>query len=189
LASTNVITPKIEAIVLIINLNLKIVLPLVLVGLLTQAVNAQVKQNRLRNTLTGAGYCLDIINDGNNNKLTMARCGNVPGQRWSLTASETNPQAYRLQTPLTGTDNCLATIDDGKNNKLTIAKCSDAPEQRWSIIPSKANPGYSGYSSLRNELTGADKCLKIINDGRNNKLTMAKCSNVAGQSWRITQTP
>ena len=166
-----------------------IVLPLVLVSLLAQEVNAQVKQNRLRNTLTGSSYCLDIINDGNNNKLTMARCGNAAGQRWSLTASETNPQAYRLQTPLTGTDNCLETIDDGKNNQLTIAKCNDAPGQLWSIIPSKANPGYSGYSSLRNELTGADKCLKIIKDSRNNKLTMAKCSSVAGQSWRITQTP
>ncbi len=166
-----------------------ICLPLVLVSLLAQEVNAQVKQNRLRNTLTGAGYCLDIINDGDNNKLTMARCANVAGQRWSLTASETNPQTYRLQTPLTGTDKCLATIDDGNNNRITIAQCSDAPGQLWSIIPSNANPGYSGYSSLRNELTGADKCLKVINDGRNNKLTMAKCSNVAGQSWRITKTP
>jgi Ricin-type beta-trefoil lectin domain len=166
-----------------------IVLPLILVSLLAQEVNAQVKQNRLRNTLTGTGSCLDIINDGDNNKLTMARCGNVSGQRWSLTASETNPQAYRLQTPFTGTGNCLATIDDGNNNRLTMAECSNAPGQLWSIIPSKANPGYSGYSSLRNELAGADKCLKIINDGRNNKLTMAKCSNVAGQSWRITRTP
>ena len=168
---------------------LAIVLPLILVSLLTQEVNAQVKQNRLRNTLTGSGYCLDIINDGDNNKLTMARCANVAGQRWSLTASDTNPQAYRLQTPLTGADNCLATIDDGINDRLTIAKCNDAPGQLWSVIPSNANPGYSGYSSLRNELAGADRCLKVINDGRNNKLTMAKCSKVAGQSWRITKTP
>ncbi|WP_310486934.1 RICIN domain-containing protein [Chamaesiphon sp. VAR_69_metabat_338] len=168
---------------------LAIVIPLVLVSLLAQEVNAQVKQNRLRNTLTGSSYCLDIINDGDNNKLTMARCANVSGQRWSLTASETNPQAYRLQTPFTGTGNCLATIDDGNNNRLTIAKCSNAPGQLWSITPSNANPGSSGYSNLRNELTGADKCLKIINDGRNNKLTMATCSNVAGQSWRITKTP
>jgi Ricin-type beta-trefoil lectin domain len=168
---------------------LTIVLPLILVSLLAQEVNAQVKQNRLRNTLTGTGSCLDIINDGDNNKLTMARCGNVAGQRWSLTASETNPQAYRLQTPFTGTGNCLATIDDGNSNRLTMAECSNAPGQLWSIIPSKANPGYSGYSSLRNELTGADKCLNIINNGRNNILTMSKCSNVSGQSWRITQTP
>lgn len=166
-----------------------IILPITLISLLANEVDAQVNQNRLRNTLTGSDYCLDIINDGDNNKLTMARCGNVAGQRWSLTASETNPQAYRLQTPLTGTNNCLATIDDGKNNRLTIAECSDIPGQLWSIIPSKANPGYSGYSSLRNELAGADKCLNIINNGRNNRLVMTKCSNVAGQRWQITKTP
>ena len=43
-------------------------LPIALVGLLAQEVNAQVEQNRLRNTLTGAGSCLDVINDGDNNK-------------------------------------------------------------------------------------------------------------------------
>ena len=46
---------------------LAIVLPIILVSLLAQEVNAQVKQNRLRNTLTGAGSCLDITNDGDNN--------------------------------------------------------------------------------------------------------------------------
>jgi len=50
---------------------LAIVLPITLIGLLAQEVNAQVSQNRLRNTLTGSGYCLDIINDGDNNQLTM----------------------------------------------------------------------------------------------------------------------
>lgn len=166
-----------------------IILSITLISLLAQEVNAQVSQNRLRNTLTGSGYCLDIINDGDNNQLTMARCGNVSGQRWSLTASETNPQVYRLQTPFTGTNNCLETIDDGKNNRLKMAQCSDNLGQLWSIIPSNANPGYSGYSSLRNDLAGADKCLNIINNGRNNRLTMTTCSNVAGQRWQITKTP
>ena len=41
--------------------NLIIILPIILVSLLAQDVNAQVKQNRLRNTLTGADTCLDII--------------------------------------------------------------------------------------------------------------------------------
>ena len=166
-----------------------IILPLVLLGLINQAVNAQVKQNRLRNTLTGANNCLDIINDGDNNQLTMARCSNVAGQRWSLTASEANPQAYRLQTPLTGAKNCLDIINDGKSDRVIMAQCSDAPSQLWSITPTNKNPGYSGYSLVRNELAGGDKCLNIIKDGRNNKLTMTKCNGVSGQSWKITKTP
>jgi Ricin-type beta-trefoil lectin domain len=166
-----------------------VVLPIILVSLLVDEVNAQVKQNRLRNTLTGADSCLDIIEDGKNNRLTMTKCANVAGQRWSITASEKNPQAYQLQTPFTGMDKCLNIINDGENNKVTMAKCDNIPGQLWSIMPSKTIPSPSGYYFLTNNLTGASNCLNVLNDGRNNRLTMAKCDNISGQSWRITQTP
>jgi Ricin-type beta-trefoil lectin domain len=166
-----------------------IILPTILVSLLAHEVNAQVKQNQLRNTLTGADNCLDIIEDGKNNRLTMAKCGNIAGQRWSMTSSETNPESYRLQTPFTGKDKCLNIIDDGENNKLIMAKCSKVAGQLWKVTPSKTTPGNSGYYFVTNALTGASNCLNVLNDGRNNKLTMAKCDNISGQSWRITRTP
>ncbi len=171
------------------NKSLIIVLPIILFGLLANEVSAQVKQNRLRNTLTGADTCLDIIEDGKNNRLTMTKCANVAGQRWSMTASEKNPESYRLQTPFTGMDKCLNIINDGENNKVTMAKCDSLPGQLWSVTPSKTLPGNSGYYFVKNALTGASNCLNVLNDGRNNKLTMAKCDNISGQSWRITSTP
>ncbi len=127
------------------NKSLIIVLPIFLFGLLANEVSAQVKQNRLRNTLTGADTCLDIIEDGKNNRLTMTKCANVAGQRWSMTASEKNPESYRLQTPFTGMDKCLNIINDGENNKVTMAKCDSLPGQLWSVTPSKTLPGNSGY--------------------------------------------
>jgi hypothetical protein len=36
--------------------------------------------------------------------------------------------------------------------------------------------------------TGADFCLDIINDGENDKPTMAPCGNFFGQLWGFTQT-
>jgi Ricin-type beta-trefoil lectin domain len=165
-----------------------VVLPIILTSILANEVNAQVKQNRLRNTLTGADSCLDIIEDGKSNRLTMAKCGNIAGQRWSMTGSEKNPQAYRLQTPLTGADSCLNLINDGENNKVTMAKCSNVPGQLWNVVPSKTIPGNSGYYFVTNALTGASNCLNVLNDGRNNQLTMAKCDNISGQSWKITST-
>jgi hypothetical protein len=168
--------------------NLIIALPIFLVSLLAQEVNAQVKQNRLRNTLTGADTCLDIIEDGKNNRLTMTKCANVAGQRWTMTASEKNPQAYQLKTPFTGIDKCLNIINDGENNKVTMAKCSNLSGQLWIVTPSKTLPGNSGYYFVTNALTGASNCLNVLNDGRNNQLTMAKCDNISGQSWRITST-
>jgi hypothetical protein len=166
-----------------------LVLPIILASLLANAVNAQVKQNRFRNTLTGADTCLDIVEDGKNNRLTMTKCANVAGQRWSMTATEKNPQAYQLQTPFTGMDKCLSITNDGANNKVTMAKCSNLPGQLWSVTPSKTIPGNSGYYFVTNALTGASNCLNVLNDGRNNRLTMAKCDNISGQSWRITSTP
>jgi Ricin-type beta-trefoil lectin domain len=164
-----------------------LVLAVISVSIIARGVNAQSEQNRVQNTLTGADRCLDIVRDGKNNRVTMAQCGNVAGQRWSLVASETNPQAYRLQTPFTGTNLCLGTSNDRQDNRVRMAACNNTPRQLWSIAPSKVNPNYSGYYQLRNMQTGENNCLEIISDGRNNRLRMAKCRNVPGQSWRITQ--
>jgi hypothetical protein len=83
----------------------------------------------------------------------------------------------------------LNIINDGVNDKLIMAKCGSLPGQLWSISPSKTIPTPSGYYFLTNDLTGANNCLNVLNDGRNNRLAMTKCNNISGQSWRITQTP
>jgi len=40
---------------------------------------------------------------------------------------------------------------------------------------------------LQTQFTGPDKCLDIINDGDNNKPTMAACGNFTGQMWKISK--
>jgi hypothetical protein len=40
---------------------------------------------RLRTAFTGQNTCLDIVNDGQNNKPTMADRGNFSGQMWRTT--------------------------------------------------------------------------------------------------------
>jgi adenylate cyclase len=49
---------------------------------------------RLWTLFTGQGKCLDIINDGENNKPIMAVCGNYTGQFWTMTPTE---QAGRVR--------------------------------------------------------------------------------------------
>ena len=39
---------------------------------------------QLRTMFTGQNKCLDIVNDGKNNRLQMADCGNYSGQFWSI---------------------------------------------------------------------------------------------------------
>jgi hypothetical protein len=143
---------------------------------------AQTPNYRLQTIFTGTNNCLDIINDGQNNKLTMAECGNFSGQYWRIIPSK-NAGHSRLQTMFTGTNKCLDIINDGRNNKLTMANCGDFSGQYWKILPSK-NPG---YSRLQTMFTGKNKCLDIINDGQNNKLTMANCGDFSGQYWQVTK--
>ena len=165
-----------------------VTLSAILASSIAIGVRAESEQNRLRNTLTGANKCLDIVNDGQNNQLTMTTCANVAGQRWTITANQNNPQNYRLQTPFAGAEKCLEVINDDRKDRLVMSPCNDSPGQIWNISDNRTNPGYTGYSRLRSQIAGADKCLDIVNDGRNNKLTMAQCAKIAGQNWRITRT-
>jgi hypothetical protein len=127
---------------------------------------------RLRTQFTGGDKCVDIVNDGENNKLIMAPCGNFSGQFWKV--EHLRGSGYsRLQTEFTGSGKCLDIINDGKNDKLQMARCGNFTGQHWTIEPSKI----PGYSRLRTEFTGQGKCLDIVNDGR-----------TISSRWRIAAT-
>jgi len=51
---------------------------------LSQSANFSKESYRLQTQFTGNEKCLDIVNDGDNNKLTMADCGNYSGQLWKI---------------------------------------------------------------------------------------------------------
>ncbi|QFS45129.1 RICIN domain-containing protein [Nostoc sphaeroides] len=95
-------------------------------------VTAQSSDNRLRTQFTGPNKCLDIINDGVNNKPIMAKCGNFSGQLWSIETAG-SPGYYRLRTQFTGADKCLDIINDGINNKPVMAKCGKFSGQLWNL--------------------------------------------------------
>jgi Ricin-type beta-trefoil lectin domain len=85
---------------------------------------------RLKTQFTGDNKCLDIINDGTNNRPDMADCGNFSGQLWNV--KPTKEQGfYRLKTLFTGRNKCLDVINDGTNNRLTMATCGDFSGQFW----------------------------------------------------------
>lgn len=135
---------------------------------------------RLKTQFTGGNKCLDIINDGKNNKPNMADCGNFSGQIWSLEPTQ-QKRFYRLRTQFTGKDKCFDVINDGKNIRPIMATCGNFTGQLWSIVPTQNE----GYYKLKNKFTRGDKCLDIINDGTNDRPTMATCGNFSGQFWNF----
>src|SRR6185369_3123135 len=88
---------------------------------------------RLRTEFTGPGKCLDIVNDGKNDQLTMAPCGNFSGQHWTIEPSKSRAGHSRLRTEFTGSGKCLDIVNDGTNDQLTMAKCEDVSGQLWTL--------------------------------------------------------
>ena len=87
---------------------------------------------RLKTEFTGPAKCLDVVNDGYNNRLTMATCGNYSGQTWSIQANGTAGY-WRLQSEFTGPGKCLDIANDGRNNRLIMDACADVTGQKWKI--------------------------------------------------------
>jgi Ricin-type beta-trefoil lectin domain len=122
------------------------------------------------------GKCLDIVNDGKNNRLIMAACGRYSGQDWSATRIN-DSSGYKIRNQFSGPNKCLDVINDGKNDKVIMADCGNFTGQNWSI------PAAGKTGAFRNAFTGNAKCLDIVNDGQNNKLVLATCGNYTGQKW------
>jgi Ricin-type beta-trefoil lectin domain len=146
------------------------------------APQAQAQSFALSNEFTGPNVCLDIVNDGVNNQLTMAPCGNFSGQFWKQRASGNAGYVF-LKTDFTGPNVCLDVVNDGRNDRVTMVKCGNFTGQFWRF----ASTGKPNLFRLTNSFTGKGKCLDVVNDGINNRLHLAKCGNFSGQMWRITE--
>jgi uncharacterized membrane protein len=146
-------------------------------ALLPAPAFAQAGKHHLRNEFTGQAKCLDIVNDGQNDRLQMADCGNFTGQAWHITRSG-NGDTFRLTTDFTGTGKCLDIVNDGKNNRLRMANCGNYSGQFWSMQRVDKN-----RFRMKTLFTGEGKCLDVVNDGRNTRLQMANCGNFSGQYW------
>jgi hypothetical protein len=86
----------------------------------------------LQNEFTGTSKCLDIVNDGTNNKLIMQNCVNSSGQAWSLTKTEYGN--FRLRNEFSGKNKCLDFVIKGANKTPIMANCANVDRQAWSIF-------------------------------------------------------
>ena len=139
---------------------------------------------RLKTMFTGANKCLDIVNDGRNDRVTMADCGNFSGQYWKMATSDRHPGYTRLQTMFIGANKCLDIVNDGRNDRVTMADCGDFSGQYWKMVTSDRHPGYTRLQTI---FTGTNKCLDIVNDGKNDRVTMANCGDFSGQYWKVNK--
>jgi hypothetical protein len=133
---------------------------------------------RLTTKWLGKGKALDVVNDGENNKLTLASTANVSGQLWKFTSLGNG--YYRLTNQWQGEEKSLDIVNDGVNNQLQMANSAMVSGQAWKITDLG-----NGYYRLTNKWLGENKSLDVVNDGENDKLQMADTGNLTGQWWKI----
>jgi Ricin-type beta-trefoil lectin domain-like len=133
---------------------------------------------RLTTKWLGKGKALDVVNNGENNKLALASVANVSGQLWKFTSL--GDGYYRLTNQWQGEEKSLDIVNDGEKNKLKMATTAEAKGQFWKLTDLG-----NGYYRLTNQWLGEEKSLDVVNDGSNNQLQMANTGNLTGQFWKI----
>jgi hypothetical protein len=94
---------------------------------------------RLRNVFSGEELCLgvfdDVIDGGADDRLAMAKCGDVSGQLWTIALSPNDAGYYAVTNQLTGPGKCLDIVNDANDNQLIMADCGDFSGQMWRMDP------------------------------------------------------
>ena len=135
---------------------------------------------RMTTKWQGTGKSLDVINDGKNNNVHLAKSGGYTGQFWKFTSMGNG--YYRMTTKWQGTGKSLDVINDGKNNNVQLAKSGGYTGQFWKVTPIGG-----GYYRLTTYFQGAGKSLDVINDGKNNKVHLSNTGNYTGQFWKLAK--
>jgi|AraplaDrversion2_2_1032049.scaffolds.fasta_scaffold02158_15 hypothetical protein len=139
------------------------------------ASSAHAQSSHLWNDGAGSGQCLDIVNDGANDKLTVVPCGDYSGQAWTLLAAAT-PGHVKLQTDFTGGGRCLDVVNDGVNDQVRMASCGNFTGQEWEVSR-RHGPGRT--FQLTNRFTGPLRCLAATGEG----LRLRSCDGSPAQQW------
>jgi hypothetical protein len=88
---------------------------------------AHAQSSHLWNEGAGSGQCLDIVNDGVNDRVQMASCTDVTGQYWELTRLRGPGRTFQLTNRFTGPSYCLEATGEG----LRLRACDRSPGQHW----------------------------------------------------------
>lgn len=137
---------------------------------------------RLTTQWQGEGKSLDIINDGQNNRLWLNASGSTTGQFWKLTPL--GGGFYRLTTAWLGDGKSLDIVNDGqKDDTPTMANSGNYSGQYWKMTPLGGE-----FYRLTTNWQGDGKSLDIVNDGKiNNRPILANTGNYSGQFWKLTR--
>ncbi|MFK7972526.1 MAG: RICIN domain-containing protein [Bacteroidia bacterium] len=137
---------------------------------------------RLTTKMLGKTKALDVVKDGETNRVTIAKVDDHSNQFWKITSL--GDGYFRLTTRSLGPDQSLDVIHGGKNNEMQMGRTGDYSGQAW-LIKSLG----SGYYRLTCEWQGPKKAMGVVTKKRTTAIELAKAGSAPGQYWSITVIP
>lgn len=137
---------------------------------------------RISNQWQGPSKSLDIVNDGRNNRVALAKTGNYTGQYWKIIPN--GDGSFRLYTQWQGPGKSLDVLNEGSKNQIMLANSGEYSGQVWYI-----KPAGDGYYRLTTLWQGPDRSLDVVHSGNNNAVQLARTGDYSGQYWKITEIP
>jgi len=139
---------------------------------------------RLTNQFQGPGLSLDVINDGNNNRMIMAPTGLFTGQYWRFTPAPELPGTYRISCQWQGPNLPMDVINGGPdNNQPILAPIGAFTGQFWTLTDVPQAPG---HVSLTTEFRGPNLALEGAGGATGNRPVLATFGPYTGQIWLLT---
>jgi len=144
--------------------------------------NSSPKYYRLTTQWQGESKSLDIINNGENNRLKLANTKNVSSQYWQIISLGNG--YFRFTNKWLGQEKSIDLLQEGNYYIPQIAGTGNFSGQNWKL--SKVD-GSDEFFRLSTMWQGDGLALDIVNDGeKNNKPRLSNVGNYSGQFWKLT---
>jgi len=139
---------------------------------------------RLTTQFQGPNLALDVINDGNNNRMVMAAAGPFTGQYWRFTPAPEVPGTFRISCLWRGQNETMDIINGGPdNNQPILAPVGPFTGQFWTLTEIPQAPG---YVSLHTLFRGPNLTLEGFGGATGNRPVLADYGPFSGQAWLLT---
>lgn len=162
--------------------------PLAAVLGLTSLGTAQFTPNpnlwyRLTTLFQGDNVAMDVINDGNNNRMQMVPAGPFTGQYWRFSPFAGFPGRYRISCMWQGENLPMDIINGGPDdNQVILAPIGPFSGQAWSMIDAPA----AGHVYLRTEFRGPGFQLEGFGGTTQDRPRLDPAGPFSGQMWKLT---
>jgi hypothetical protein len=138
---------------------------------------------RLTTQAQGENVALDVIPDGNNNRMHMVPAGNYTGQAWRFTPFEGYPGYFRISCLWQGPNRPMDVINVGpEDNHVILNGIAAVSGQAWLLAEI---PEYPGTVSLTTIYRGQNMALAGNAGTTGNRPVLMQFRPHVGQAWRL----